>query len=140
MKKANMQEMIREALKRMELLGVSEEHQEIFKAGKIPVTLFSGEVTDSLDDIHLKALEAFKQASNNVFLPFYITESWHGMNIISVLYVSPHKEEWKEARQDAREFIHQVYAYNLADESYSEFGGAGFSIEELEESVLWRAY
>lgn len=129
-------EMNEEALLRMRLLQIPEMHIQFFVEGKIPVTLFSAEVSNDLELIHQRALDIFIHSECGVGLPFYITESWHGTDIVSILFVSENKEEWISEREQAKELNrHKVYAYCICDEKYSEVGMAEFSIEN---SVLWR--
>lgn len=134
--KATEIEMKQEVLLRMKLLQIPEEHVQIFSEGKIPVTLFTAEVSDELEPIHQKALKKFIDSEYGTGVPFYITESWHGTDIVSILFVSENKEEWMSEREQAKELNrHKVYAYCICDAGYSEVGVAEFSIED---NVLWR--
>lgn len=136
--KATEIEMKQEALLRMKLLQIPEEHVQIFTEGKIPVTLFTAEVSDELEPIHQKALKKFIHSECGTGLPFYITESWHGTDIVSILFVSDNKTEWMNEREQAQELDeHKVYAYCICDEDCSEVGVAEFSIED---NVLWRVF
>ena len=134
--KATEREMNEETLLRMKLLQIPEMHIQFFAERKIPVTLFSAEVCNDLESIHQRALEKFVYSECGAGVPFYITESWHGTDIVSILFVSENKEEWMSERKQAKELNrHKVYAYCICDEEYSEVGTAEFSIED---SVLWR--
>ncbi len=135
MEKASIDEMREEALLRLELLKLPEKLlKQLRSEFKLKVTYFSGEVGD-VEKIHEKALCMLRERVRGEVFPFYITESWHGMDIISVLYVRDDKERWDEERYLAREGCHSIFGYNLNCVEVSEFGDGFFSIED---GVLWR--
>lgn len=129
------EEMKQEAVSRLQLMNVPEEHIQIFKAGKIPITYFNGKVGCELQDIHRQALAELERIDKHA-LPFYITESWHGVGIVSVLYVDEEKENWKAEEEEAKaEGYHSIFAYCADQKELSEIGSGIFSIED---QVLWR--
>lgn len=130
-----LKEMREEAKIRLEKLGVPEEAKKIFEKGGIPVTLFSANHGIGLTPLHKKVLEEFEKNVPGPKLPFYITESWHGSDIVSVLYIGKYKEEWEYEREDAKKGYHLIYAYNVNNPDESEIGSGVFSIED---GVLWR--
>jgi len=131
--KVTIEEMREEAVARMKLLKVPEEAIQMFLEGHIPVTTFSAEVKTKLEDVHQKVLGEYNKLYKNG-VAFYICESWHGCDVISVLYIAEDNELWKYEREDALNGIHSIYAHNLTDD-FGEFGSGVFSIEG---GVLWR--
>lgn len=136
MKRATMEEMRAESVKRMTLLHAPKQAIDAFNAGKIPVTVFSAETQFELDPIHEKVLESFYAhvKDKDSVVPFYITESWHGCDIVSVLYVKNNKSDWEFDEEDAKNGLSSIYAYNISENS-GEFGSGFFSIED---GLLWR--
>ncbi|MBO5896609.1 MAG: hypothetical protein J6Q83_04855 [Clostridia bacterium] len=134
-KKNLLGEMREEARRRLEVLNVPSKAIEIFEKGNIPVTVFSSEIESELSSLHKKVLDRFNKDITGEKLPFYITESWHGCDIISVLYIGEYMDEWEFEREEAEEGYHLIYAYNVDNPDESEVGSGVFSIED---GVLWR--
>lgn len=133
--KKTLEEMRKEAIKRMKLLKVPQNALEIFQEGKIPVTCFNAELNSEMSSIQKKVMEKFmEQNSQQALLPFYICESWHGCDMISILYVDSDSETWRLERSEAKEGVHSIFAYAV-QEGIGEFGDGFFSIEG---GVLWR--
>lgn len=138
--KATQTEMRAEAVKRMTLLHAPKKAIEAFNAGKIPVTVFSAETQFELDPIHEKVLESFYAhiKDKDSVIPFYITESWHGCDMVSILYVGNNKSDWGLEEKDAKNGISSIFAYSISGKfgvGEGEFGSGFFSIED---GVLWR--
>ena len=135
MSKATVDEMEGEAILRLELLHAPKELLEQLRENfKIKVTLFSGELSD-VEEIHQKALNMFQRAVGRKQFPFYITESWHGMDVISVLYIRAEKDDWENERTMAKMGYHAIFGYNPGCEELSELGDGCFDIED---GLLWR--
>lgn len=132
---ATKEEMKEEILLRMKLLNVSKKEIDMFKNHNIPVTTFNGETQCNLDEIHIKVLKLFTEKNVYGLIPFYMTESWHFADMISVLYLGPEKDDWEWERKYAEQGIHSIFAYNI-NADYYEFGSGIFTIED---NVLWRA-
>ena len=134
--KATIDEMKEEAMKRLELLQVKkyilDEYPKAFE--EIPVTYFNAEVGE-MRDIHRKVMKKFRENISDG-LPFYITESWHAWDVISVLYVSPDKKRWDLERDLIQEGYHSIFTYILQTGDV-EIGDGVFSIED---GILWRVY
>lgn len=135
MNKASLDEMREEALFRLGLLELPEKLlRELRSEFRLKVTYFSGEVGD-VEKIHEKALNMLRDIRGEEVFPFYITESWHGTDLVSVLYVEEDKDGWDEERYIAREGHHRAFGYNPSCAERSGFGDGVFSIED---GVLWR--
>ena len=132
---ATKEEMKDEIILRMQLLNVSKKEIDMFENGYIPITTFNGETQNELESIHKKTLKLFEEKNVYGLTAFYITESWHFADMISILYVSPEKDDWEWERKEATKGIHSIFAYNV-DADYYEFGSGIFTIED---DVLWRA-
>ena len=135
MKQATIEEMKEEALLRLKLLRLPKKQlQQLSNNFTLKVTYFSGDVGD-IEEIHKKALRIFRDILGGKAFPFYITESWHGMDIISILYVGADKGAWEHERKIAEMGYHAIFGYNLECTDLSELGDGVFSIED---GLLWR--
>lgn len=135
MSKAMIHEMEEEAILRLELLHAPIELLERLREDfKIKVTLFTVELGD-VEEIHQKALNMFRKAVEGKQFPFYITESWHGVDVISVLYIGDEKDDWEHERTMARMGYHAIFGYNPGCEELSKLGDGCFDIED---GLLWR--
>lgn len=135
MNQATVREMRDEALLRLKLLRLPENLlQEINNPFNLKVTYFSGEMGD-IEEIHKKALLMFREKLGRKAFPFYITESLHGMDVISILYVRNRKNGWEQEREMAEMGYYAIFGYNPECEELSELGDGAFSIEG---GLLWR--
>ena len=132
-----LKQMREEARKRLDILKAPEEAKQIFENGNIPITVFSGSIEKELTPLHKKVLEKFNEEVSGENIPFYITESWHGCDIVSVLFVTDLSEEWEFEREEAEDGYHLIYSYNVDNPETSEIGSGFFSIED---GLLWRVY
>lgn len=131
---ATKEEVFDEKLRRLKLFKVPSNIIGIFKSGKIPVTLLSLEVVDELLPIHKKALEMLREISED-YSPYYITESWHGLKVISVLFISPNKKTWESERVEITlGGNHITYSY------YEDYFVGKITVGEfsVESEMLWR--
>ncbi len=135
--KTTIEDMRSEAVKRMKLLKVPQTAIDVFSSGKIPVTVFSAELQSVLDPIHKKVLKCFYEEfeEKDSVIPYYITESWHYTDIVSILYVDANKENWIIENEDiAKNGIASIYSYCISE----DFGELGSGIFSIEDGVLWR--
>lgn len=113
MKQATIEEMREEALLRLKLLRLPKKLlQQLSNNFTLKVTYFSGDV-GGIEEIHKKALRMFRETYDHRAFPFYITESWHGMDVISILYVGADKDAWEHERKMAEMGYHAIFGYNL---------------------------
>lgn len=135
MSRATAEEMKEEALLRLKLLHLPKELlQQLGSEFSLKVTYFSGEVGE-VREIHKRVLCRFRKILGINVFPFYITESWHGMDVISILYVGDEKDDWEHEQKMAERGYHTIFGYNLECAELSELGDGVFHVED---GLLWR--
>ena len=67
------------------------------------------------------AIREFEERHNSVVYHAILTPLTYG-RMFSILYVSPHTEEWAKDRKELAEGLPLAYCKNLDDETTSEFG------------------
>ena len=67
------------------------------------------------------AIKSFEDKHNSVVYHAILTPLTYG-RMLSILYVSPHIEEWERDRKELAEGLPLAYCMNLDDSTTSEFG------------------
>jgi hypothetical protein len=126
---ATKNEMRQEAIKRLQIMGVSKREAEavIHNRGMrlaVDREMFEG-VRKPLQEM-FKGLVAtkiyeFEQEHNCLVYSAYVQDSWAG-TLINILYVSPYKEDWIIDRTTLEERRPLAYCINLENPTCSEFG------------------
>ena len=121
--------MKQEAIKRLQIMGVSKREAEaiIHNCGMrlaVDREVFE-DVRKSLQEMFkgfvATKIYEFEQEHNCLAYSAYVQDSWAG-TIINILYVSPYEEEWDGDREDLEAKRSIAYCINLTVPDYSEFG------------------
>lgn len=131
----NKQELVAEAQKRLEFLKkkyklLSEVVKQFKEDG---IVFYSERQSQALDGIlywvsnepeYVKAIEEFEKEYGVVY---HATLSHTNFgDLLSLFYVSKHKQEWAKDNADLEEGYTFAYVVNLTDDTCSEFGTIGF--------------
>ncbi len=123
--KPTLEEMKKECLTRMELSGLCKEVIADFQKGDLYKTERMG-ILYYLNDKEKAVVENFEQKNNAVVYHILHSNTEFG-ELLALLYVSKHKEEWQIDKEDIKDSIALSYVYNVDCPEYSEFGSVGFS-------------
>ena len=120
------QEKRKEAIFRMQHLGVDEEIIDAFRTNGT-VLICSGSNVRALTSSERKELNHFEQDFNS--LAYLIIRSFsYGFNMDSILYVSDEAEEWTMDREDIADGYAMTYTVNRDVPEFSEFGSIGVDV------------
>lgn len=132
------EEMIEEAIKRLEMLDL---HPDVLNYFKKDQTLYYSERggicwcgktmpvgvlywIDNNEEFS-QAVKAFEKKSGGVVYHATYEELEFG-RCLDLFYVSPYKDEWEDDRMRLKDGCPVVYTKNLDDEFWSEYGTIGF--------------
>ena len=115
--------MKKEALKRMELLGLYHKAiQELKNEDKLNMSING--FLFWLSDDYQERVKAFEEKTGCYVYHVIQTQTAIGM-MLSLLYVSPYQDEWPDDLNDLEQLCPIAYVINLDDEYCSEFGSIG---------------
>lgn len=126
---ATKNEMKQEAIKRLQIMGVSKREAEaiIHNRGMrlaVDRRLFEGveePIQEMFKGFVATKIYEFEEHFNCLAYSAYVQESWAG-TLINILYVSSYKEDWDGERESIEEARPIAYCINLTVPDYSEFG------------------
>lgn len=122
-----MEKQIKEALVRLELLGLDKDTlKELNKEFQIKGTFENTIINCKSRAVVSKVIETLKKEYS--VYPYYVIDNYingndfYNEHIISVLYISSDEELWDEDKESAREHYAYAYCYNASHPQFSEFG------------------
>ena len=122
--KATMEEMKTEAIRRMN--GWWKLHRNVineFKTGKLNLSERFGALY-WLNDEQKRIVDEW--AKETGYVPYHVIHNMTEFGeLLSILYVSSEKDEWKEDEAEALEGIQMAYVKNVSDNFCSEYGRIG---------------
>lgn len=113
---------IKEALERMEMLGLSSQCISAFKKGKV----WESEGMGALYEVNEREqgfIDKFQKDHKGCLVYHMIHNFFEFGEVYSMFYVSNDIEEWEQDRLDIKEGYPFVYAYNVDEPMFSDFGG-----------------
>lgn len=116
----------KEAIKRMEILGLFKPCINVFaKYDEVQLSEQTGGLYEFNDDAALnKKVNEFETEYDALVYHVIHTYTQFG-ELYSFLYVSDHEDEWKIDNEDLYEGYAVAYVWNKTDEWMSEFGSIG---------------
>ena len=124
--KASQETKKKEAIKRMEILGLFKPCINVFaKYDEVQLSEQTGGLYEFNDDAALnKKVNEFETEYDALVYHVIHTYTQFG-ELYSFLYVSDHEDEWKIDNEDLYEGYAVAYVWNKTDEWMSEFGSIG---------------
>jgi len=123
---------IEEAKKRLGILvkqGLMQEVKDTFEKDGIAYYSCNGGIlywlTENNNCDHLvEVVKRFEEERNSLVYKAILSNTTIG-EMLSLLYVSPHIEEWSQDKEELKEGLPLVWVENLSDPHCSEFGCIG---------------
>lgn len=114
-----------EAIKRMKALCLHENAiREFEEEGKINKSELYG-ILYWLSKKEEEMVKSWEAETENVAYHVILSHTSFG-TLMSIFYVSKHKDEWEMDNNDLKEGVAVVYVKNLDNEMCSEYGSIGF--------------
>lgn len=116
--------MMQEAVKRMKALGIiSNAIKEFEKGGVVNKSEFGG-ILYWLDDREKEVVRKFQQDTGAIVYACILNHMEFG-DCLSLLYVSPHEEEWEYDMANLKDKCPFVFVHNFDAPELSEYGYIG---------------
>lgn len=117
------EKMMQEAVKRMEALHIISNAISEFKKGIINKSEYGGFLY-WLNDKEKELVKKFQEDTGAIVYACILNHMEFG-DCLSLLYVSPHEEEWEYDREDLKDQCPFVYVHNFNAPELSEYGHIG---------------
>ncbi len=119
------EEQKKECLIRLKLSGLCREVITDFQNGQLYKTEQLG-ILYYANDKEKAVVKDFEEKNNAMVYHILHSNTEFG-ELLALLYVSKHKEEWQMDREDLKDNIALSYVYNVDCPDLSEFGSIGFA-------------
>lgn len=121
--KASKEEMKKEALERIKILGLLENVYNEFEQNDILNVSYYGALYYPTEK-QKQRIEEFEKESGN--LVYHVIDNMTSIGeLLTFLYVSKHKQEWNFDKQELLNGTPIAYVANVSDEICSEYGSIG---------------
>lgn len=117
------QKQLKEALERMELMGLAEPIQKGLEQNIVYKSLQDG-ILDNTNEDDKKIIEDFEKKHKGLVYHIIETKTEFGL-LKSLLYVSREKNLWKEEKEQLQQGYAFSYVVNVDEPAFSEFGTIG---------------
>lgn len=122
-RKATMEQMKAEAIRRMDWWKLHPNVARDFEEGKLNASEHMGALF-WLDDEDKKLVDDWAKETGN--LPYHVIKSYlEDMELLTVLFVEPDRSEWSRNKDDAKYLIQFSYVINKSCPMFSEYGSVG---------------
>lgn len=112
-----------EAITRMKLLNLAPKAIKAFSERRKVYLSFGGFLLN-LSTSHKEKIRNFEM-KHNCLVYHVIYDSTGFGEMLTLLYVSEHSDEWEQSRADIKEGFPMAYVINLTNDVFSEFGSVG---------------